>query len=122
MSQGNVKNLRIRSVLLFLFCLPFLGGWTFFGDSKINVTCSINGYGSGKCTFTNTGDASGKECGNVFIAESYGEKEVVALSETICSGKVESSSSVTIDVSINAFKDKCAYSESCVYSWKRKKQ
>lgn len=111
----NMKPKRIITTLLFALSTSFLIGWSLMGDPKIDVTCSINGFGSGKCNFTNTGDASGKVCGKVVINRPY-DSETIS-SEKYCSGKVETSSTISIDVHIPGFTDYCILSD-CNYSWK----
>lgn len=124
-NKKMAKNLQVALVIL---SIPLLGGWGLLGDAKIKTTCSIKGSGSGKCTFTNTGNASGKVCGKVsmnIIDSRFKRKESdpdKIYSTEYCSGKVEPSSSVQIDVDIPGISDFCYYSPSstdsnCAYSW-----
>lgn len=114
---SRINKVRIFSLFVILSLMPFLMGFSLFGKPEINVSCSINGYGSGECTFTNTGNASGKVCGKVKLVNtvSYWKKPIY--SETICSGKVEESSSVAVSVHLSGASDLCDYSSSCSYAW-----
>ena len=107
-------NLKVVfKILIIILCIPLIATCDFFGDPKIDVTCSINGFGSGECQFTNTGNASGTLCGKVIITSKLLESTE---SKTICSGKVEHSSTNTVSVHIPGMKELCDYTV-CTYSW-----
>jgi hypothetical protein len=95
--------------------VPLIGGCGFFGEPDIQVNCSINKLGTGSCTFTNIGDGSGAECGRVTLTQQYLSGESRS-SELICSGKMEPSSTVVLDVSVSGARGICGHT-TCGYSW-----
>jgi len=77
--------------------------------SKIESHCTMNGYGTGKCSFTNTGEGAGNLCVNirVFKAEDPGK---YLESSTICSGKVDVKESKSKDFTVAGVNDLCGSS------------
>lgn len=94
-----------------------LAGWSLFGEAQIDASCGINGFGAGNCTFTNTGDGSGSVCGVVVLTDHRGD---TIESGTICSGKLEPSSSKSVNVHISGADDHCPRSYSCEYYWEER--
>jgi len=73
--------------------------------SKIESHCTMNGYGSGKCSFTNVGKGSGSICVGVRLFRTA-EPGKYLDSSTLCSGKVEPKESKSKEftiVGVNAF-------------------
>ena len=71
----------------------------------IDRNCVMNGFGQGKCSFTNTNGVSGSICG--YIKVNRGDSDTVVLSEKFCSGKVEPSSTTTVEFAIPDVRDLC---------------
>jgi hypothetical protein len=92
-----------------LFCVAFLTGCPKkTPPANIEAHCTMNGYGSGKCTFTNKGDGSGAHCVKVrvFKVENPGGKSLT--SSTICSGTVGAKESKSKDLSIPGVNSFCS--------------
>jgi len=71
----------VLGLVLVIACLAFL----LRGKPDIAATCTMNGYGQGQCSFTNRGSV-GSLCGYMTGKCDAGG---FAMSETICSGKIE---------------------------------
>jgi len=110
-----MKKSQSKLIALVLLATPVLGGWTLFGSPKIDVTCELYGTGAGSCTFTNSGDGAGTECGKIVVTNPR-NKETMP-SQLYCSGKLEPSSSVSINVSAPTnFWSEC---RGCSWSWEK---
>jgi len=57
------------------------------GSAKIDAHCTMNGYGSGTCSFTNKGTAAGAHCVKVRVYQEKNPSKSLA-SSSICSGNV----------------------------------
>jgi len=74
--------------------------------ASLTYSCTMNGYGSGQCTFTNAAsEGEGAKCGKIKVMRRDRQQEVV--SEVFCSGKVEASSSKKVEFSIPQVNSLC---------------
>ena len=89
------------------------------GKPKIESHCTMNGYGSGKCSFTNKGTGTGATCVKIKV---YVEKDLKKNlnSSTICSGKVGVKETKNKEFSIPGVNDLCTgygvpWSKACAF-------
>lgn len=75
-------------------------------EPKIESHCVMNGYGAGKCSFTNKGGA-GSSCVKVKVFRNDGKGTSVT-SSTICSGKVGTRETKSKEFSIPGVNALCA--------------
>lgn len=115
----STKNLFYSC--LFLLLLPSC-------KAEISEDCTVNGFGSGTCSFTNRGDGSGTLCGTVEIirgnpSDLKGDDRLVT-SSVFCSGKVEPSSTTKVEFSVPGVSQLCdpgssgqSWNEICYLRW-----
>ena len=96
------------------------------GKPDIDVTCSLNGLGSGKCSFTNKGDGAGSLCGRVGLLRlprgipnttGYEEGRIVEVSSAFCSGEVTPKSTVQIGFTMSEVHKECHSNRRVDESW-----
>jgi len=75
------------------------------GNADIKEDCTVNGYGAGKCSFSNTGDAEGSKCISidVFRYEDFQSAGAV----TVCSGVVAPMSTKDATFQLVGLDDMC---------------
>jgi hypothetical protein len=123
MSQLELFAILILSVTLLTGC----------GKSEITQSCSMNAFGQGECSFTNTGDATGSTCGSIQVKHPYYEyydmeNHVrydidIKSSAIFCSGEVKQSSTNKVEFSVFDIADSCSsgFGESgCKFEWVKK--
>jgi hypothetical protein len=81
-----------------------LANLTACGNPNIESECVMNGFGKGECSFTNTGDAPGAQCGRIYVQRLYTStsdpKRPDLASSTFCSGEVAPSSTARVEFTI----------------------
>ncbi|MFW6031304.1 MAG: hypothetical protein ACOC9T_01820 [Myxococcota bacterium] len=92
--------------------------WLAFRPQPIEPDCVMNGFGNGKCTFTNTTSrTSASSCGKI-LAHCTGRGTETSV--TLCSGEVEPGDSKAIDFSVPGF-DRISPSgdwrDTCEFGW-----
>lgn len=83
----------------------------------LNEECLMNGFGEGKCSFTNVGKTAGAVCGAIEVrgpGNTY--------SDIFCSGKVEPMTTTKVEFEIPAVRELCSqgykrWTEVCEFSW-----
>jgi len=86
----------------------------------------MDGYGSGKCVFTNTGDGSGAVCGKVVVKFRYSGDQMTE-SPVFCSGDVKPSTSTEAQFFVPNMEDVCytnisgSWTERCNLYWNENK-
>jgi len=97
-------------LLAVLFCVTVLVGCKEKSEAPANIEahCTMNGYGSGKCVFTNKGEGSGAHCVKVRVFKVADPEGNSLTSSTICSGKVGAKESKSKDLSIPGVNDLCS--------------
>ena len=91
----------MKKILILILSVILIG----CGTPNIEQSCTMNGRGEGNCSFSNTGDGSGAECGHIEVVntlKSEAMDNIVAIvgkpeSPVFCSGKLEPSSTAKID-------------------------
>ncbi len=101
----------MRIILCLFACTVLLVGCDKFGKkgkpSNIEAHCVMNGYGAGKCSFTNKG-APGSQCVKVQIFLQAQPRGKSLTSSTVCSGTVGSRETKSKEYSIPGVNDFCA--------------
>lgn len=105
-----------QSLATIVVLLAILGGVLMVGAStlgvyqpKISQECTMNGFGSGDCRFTNTGQRSGSACGHIVV-----DRNIGAASESsaiFCSGDVAQSSTTSVPFVVIGVNKMCAATE-----------
>ena len=72
---------------------------------SIESECVMNGFGSGHCTFTNTGKGPGSVCGHVLVKKNDGTR--TAPSSVFCSGEVKPSSTAKVEFTVTEVRSLC---------------
>ena len=67
----------------------------------------MNGFGSGSCSFTNTGNAEGAICGKIIVSRHFDQKKIE--SNYLCSGAVAPSATNKVEFSIPGTNDLCTF-------------
>jgi hypothetical protein len=75
------------------------------GKPNIESSCTMNGFGAGSCSFTNTGDSEGALCGTIVVVNKNTGQ--TASSSKFCSGKVAESSTAKVEFSIPDVRSVC---------------
>ena len=107
----------MREIILVLAALLVLAGCS-DGSKNIQTSCVMNGYGSGKCSFTNVGSGSGAVCGYVLLKNEW--KSLEEKSSTICSGSVPAKTTNEVSFSIPALQEICGrydWTAYCKFGW-----
>jgi hypothetical protein len=68
----------------------------------IEQSCLMDGYGSGECSFTNSGKTAGAKCGTINV-----EGPGVVQSDKFCSGMVQPMSTEKVEFKIPAVDELC---------------
>jgi hypothetical protein len=68
----------------------------------IEVSCTMDGYGSGECNFTNSGKTAGAKCGTINV-----QGPGVVQSDKFCSGMVQPMSTEKVEFKIPAVDELC---------------
>jgi hypothetical protein len=104
-------------LLLIIVLAALLGG-----KPEIEPDCTLNGYGVGKCNFTNRG-SKGSICGYL-----YGRcnNDRTATSSTICSGEVGTNETKSVPVSFVDFGEIAdryggRWKDNCSFAWRTQK-
>lgn len=90
------------------------------GKPHVEQSCTMNGFGQGECSFTNTGTAVGSVCGKVIVRKKKGETET-AESSVFCSGEVGKQSTTKVEFKIPAVNAMCSggnWQENCGFVFK----
>lgn len=74
----------------------------------------MNGFGQGRCNFTNKGDGKGSICGHIKVLNKNGGG--TAESSVFCSGEIEKQSTKEVSFSVPDVRDICK-SEGLGHSW-----
>ncbi len=90
-------------ILLILCVVAVVGGC---GKADIEAQCTLNGFGAGSCSFTNTGNGKGAICGKIVLTRTDGG-EARGESNRFCSGQVEQSSTTKVEFSMPDVRDVC---------------
>jgi hypothetical protein len=98
----------LACAFLFVGCDKLLGQKEEKPDPKIESHCVMNGYGSGKCSFTNKG-GPGSQCIKVTVFK-VADMEKTVSSSTICSGSVGTRETKSKAFSIPGVNDLCSES------------
>lgn len=98
-------SLEFASFPAVMFTASFLlASLTACGDPNIEAECVMNGFGKGECSFTNTGDAPGAQCGRIYVQRRYTStsdpKRPDVTSSTFCSGEVAPSSTAKVEFNV----------------------
>lgn len=96
---------RILMVLVALAMVYALVSCEKKQNAELTYTCAMNGYGSGSCTFTNTKEGTGSQCGKVTVKNTTDQRS--ASSAVFCSGKVDASSSKKVDFLVTEVREIC---------------
>lgn len=97
------------------------------GKADLNVDCSVDGFGTGNCQFTNTGNRSGRMCGRVVVFRSgphWGFRSGQLYpgdwreSEIFCSGEVERSDTRSVPFQVPEVRELCDPSGTAYESWR----
>ena len=75
------------------------------GKAELSQDCTMNGFGQGRCSFTNKGDAKGSVCGHIVVTHNNGDG--TEESSEFCSGEVENKSTKQVDFSVPAVRALC---------------
>ena len=94
----------------------------FLGESELNVNCNVNGFGTGYCSITNTGNGEGTICGKVTIisnkaASEWSFSKPRRSSQVYCSGRVKPSSTVQLQVKVPGVREICKSMSNCSLKW-----
>ena len=76
--------------------------------------CVMNGYGSGSCSFTNTGKTTGAVCGTITV---WAKGSTTLNSNKFCSGQVESLSTTQVAFNIPSVNKTCEGNYIAGESW-----
>jgi len=90
------------------------------GKPHVEQTCTMNGFGQGECSFTNTGTAAGSVCGKVVVQKKRDATET-SESSVFCSGEVGKQSTTKVDFKIPSVNTMCSggpWQENCEFSFK----
>ena len=68
----------------------------------IEASCTMNGYGKGECSFTNSGKSTGAKCGSITV-----NGPGVVQSDKFCSGQVAPMSTEKVEFNIPAVDELC---------------
>jgi len=99
----------MKITMCLLACFFLLGGCKKDQEKpKIKAHCTMNGYGNGKCSFTNKGGA-GSQCIKVTVFKVSNTNQNLK-SSTICSGNVGTRETKSKDFSIPGVNDLCSES------------
>lgn len=77
------------------------------GKPNVEQTCTMNGFGSGECSFTNTGTAAGSVCGKI-IVQKKGDETETSESSVFCSGEVGKQSTTKVEFKIPGVSTMCS--------------
>lgn len=105
MRKENHYSVAAAIALLFVAC----------GDPKVEPSCTMNGFGAGACSFTNTGTSAGSVCGRVVVRRS-GQTDK-AESALFCSGEVGKRSTTKVDFTIPGVSDLCGTPNPLAQKW-----
>ncbi len=81
------------------------------GTPNMEVQCSMNGFGQGECSFTNTGTGAGALCGTVDVGSTAIGKTELIQSSKFCSGQVEPSTTKRVEFTVPNVRDHCSDGE-----------
>jgi len=110
--------------MYFLVVVSFIGTMFFGGCDKISGTpkltqnCVMNGFGSGHCSFTNTGDAKGSACGKIKVNKKAGGSGLE--SSVFCSGELKPNSTTKVDFAVPGVNSLCEggdWRENCEFGF-----
>lgn len=100
------------------------------GSPDIEWQCTMNGFGVGSCSFTNTGDGAGAVCGSIEVYKANEPVfegtilgEPVAESGKFCSGEVGASTTNQVEFRIASMREVCggtldkAWTEVCKFTF-----
>lgn len=88
----------------------------FISPTGIAPTCTINGFGTGTCTFTNEGFLPWKLCGRLIVTRD--ESGRATSSSVFCSGFVLPQSSVSVNFAVEGVQQVCAVEFPTGRNWK----
>lgn len=102
------RFITLIAAFTFLFALPIgCKDSKNKGKPKIEPHCTMNGYGSGKCSFTNKGKGPGASCVKIHLFVVKDSSKTLH-SSTICSGKVAVRETKSKEFSLPGVNDLCA--------------
>jgi len=111
--EDTMKKKMAQKIVLALGCIAFLVPFAEGckkenkGKHKLEYSCTMNGYGNGRCAFTNKGDAAGAGCIKVKVARNDNPSNSVE-SSSLCSGNVGVKETVNKDFSIPGVNSLCS--------------
>jgi hypothetical protein len=79
------------------------------GHPRINAECSINGFGMGRCDFTNEGTGAGTQCVVLSVSDKRGLGAPVS-SSPVCSGEIKPRETRNVAFSMDGVRRLCSAS------------
>lgn len=109
----NKKSIKLASLCI-VIGLVFLSGCFYNPELKIN--CTMNGFGSGECSFTNVNNyLSSAACIKIELYRV--NVGLVSSSSAICSGEVGRMETKTVSFSLPDVSEKCTPDYNSNQSW-----
>lgn len=117
-APASIKH-QSRAARAALLALPLAMALAACRKPELDWNCTMNGFGQGTCSFTNTGNGKGAVCGSIHVESDTGGG---AQSGKFCSGQVEPASTTSVDFSIPQVRETCdspsgSWTEVCSFAF-----
>lgn len=112
-----MRTMTIAALVLVAACNKGGAG----GTPNLSQECTMNGMGSGACSFTNLGDGTGATCGHIAVVGKADFSEM-AKTSVFCSGQLPPKTTSRVEFSVPDVQSACeaegkAWSEVCSFTF-----